>query len=124
MRPVRFAHVGEASREESVELSRAALRSSAIQLIGSGIKSVPFPKLLDAVKNILDVVLPAKLQIQKSTVPVSATEKFGAHPENRALWSSFRRYPMTRDDAGRKNELIIPPGVQFRDSRVGNPRCI
>jgi NADPH:quinone reductase-like Zn-dependent oxidoreductase len=73
--PVRFVHVGGASREESVELPGAALRSSAIQLMGSGIKSVPFPKLLDAVKNVFDAALPAKLQIQKSRVPLSAIEE-------------------------------------------------
>ncbi len=73
--PVRFVHVGGASREESVELPGAALRSSAIQLMGSGIKSVPFPKLLHAVKNVFDAALPAKLQIQKKTVPLSAIEE-------------------------------------------------
>src|SRR3984957_14468210 len=44
--PVRFVHVGGASREEEIALPGAALRSSAIQLMGSGIKSVPFAKLL------------------------------------------------------------------------------
>jgi NADPH:quinone reductase-like Zn-dependent oxidoreductase len=78
--PVRFVHVGGASREESVELPGAALRSSAIQLMGSGIKSVPFPKLLDAVKNVFDAALPAKLQIQKSTVPLSAIEEHWGAP--------------------------------------------
>jgi NADPH:quinone reductase-like Zn-dependent oxidoreductase len=78
--PVRFVHVGEASREESVELGGAALRSSAIQLMGSGIQSVPFPKLLDAVKNVLDAALRAKLQIQKNTVPPSAIEENWSAP--------------------------------------------
>jgi NADPH:quinone reductase-like Zn-dependent oxidoreductase len=69
--PVRFVHVGGASREENIELPGPALRSSAIQLMGSGIKSVPFPKLLDAVKNVLDTAVPAKLQIQTKRVPLS-----------------------------------------------------
>jgi NADPH:quinone reductase-like Zn-dependent oxidoreductase len=34
-KPVRFVHVGGASREENIELPGAALRSSAIQLMGS-----------------------------------------------------------------------------------------
>jgi NADPH:quinone reductase-like Zn-dependent oxidoreductase len=76
---VRFVHVGGASGEESIELPGAALRSSAIQLMGSGIKSVPFPKLLEAVKNVFDAALPAKLKIQTRTVPLSAIqENWGA----------------------------------------------
>jgi NADPH:quinone reductase-like Zn-dependent oxidoreductase len=71
-RPVRFVHVGGASREENIELPGAALRSSAIQLMGSGIKSVPFPKLLDSIRNVFDAVVPAKLQIATKTVPLSA----------------------------------------------------
>jgi NADPH:quinone reductase-like Zn-dependent oxidoreductase len=74
-RPVRFVHVGGASREENIELPGAALRSSAIQLMGSGIKSVPFPKLLDSIKNVFDAVVPAKLQITTKTVPLSAIEE-------------------------------------------------
>ena len=38
--PVRFVQVGEASREP-VEVPAVALRSSAIQIMGSGLKSVP-----------------------------------------------------------------------------------
>ena len=73
--PVRFVHVGGASREESIELPGAALRSSAIQLMGSGVKSVPFPKLLDSIRNVFDAVLTAKLQIAVQTVPLSAIEE-------------------------------------------------
>ena len=40
--PVRFVQVGGASCEGNIELPAAALRSSAIQLMGCGIKSVPF----------------------------------------------------------------------------------
>jgi hypothetical protein len=74
-RPVRFVHVGVASREENIELPGAALRSSAIQLMGSGLKSVPFPKLLDAIRNVFDAAAPAKLQIATKTVPLSAIEE-------------------------------------------------
>jgi NADPH:quinone reductase-like Zn-dependent oxidoreductase len=70
--PVRFVHVGGASREENILLPGAALRSSAIQLMGSGAKSVPFPKLLDAVRNVFDVAVSAKLQIATRIVPLSA----------------------------------------------------
>lgn len=73
--PVRFIHVGGASGEENIELPGAALRSSAIQLMGSGVKSVPFPKLLDSIRSVFEVVLPAKLQIATKAVPLSAIEE-------------------------------------------------
>jgi NADPH:quinone reductase-like Zn-dependent oxidoreductase len=74
-KPVRFVHTGGASREENIELPGAALRSSAIQLMGSGVKSVPFPKLLDSIRNVFDAVEPARLQIATTTVPLSAIEE-------------------------------------------------
>jgi NADPH:quinone reductase-like Zn-dependent oxidoreductase len=76
---VRFVQVGAASREENIELPSAALRSSAIQLMGSGVKSVPFPQLLDAIRNVFDAVTPAKLQIATKTVPLSAIEETWDH---------------------------------------------
>ncbi|MGD0443580.1 MAG: zinc-binding alcohol dehydrogenase family protein [Edaphobacter sp.] len=73
--PVRFVHVGGASGEEAIALPGAALRSSAIQLMGSGVKSVPLPKLLGAIKSVLEVAGPAKLQIATQTMPLSAIEQ-------------------------------------------------
>lgn len=70
--PVRFVHVGGASGQENVELPGAALRSSAIHLMGSGVKSVPFPKLLAAIRNVFNAVVPANLQIATRIVPLPA----------------------------------------------------
>jgi NADPH:quinone reductase-like Zn-dependent oxidoreductase len=72
---VRFVHVGGASREENIELPGAALRSSAIQLMGSGLKSVPFARLLDSIRNVFEAIEPAKLQIVTRTVQLSAIEE-------------------------------------------------
>jgi NADPH:quinone reductase-like Zn-dependent oxidoreductase len=77
--PVRFVQVGGASREESIELASAALRSSSIQLMGCGVKGVPFAKLLDSVRNVFDAVVPAKLQIATKTVPLSAIQDTWEH---------------------------------------------
>ena len=74
-KPVRFVHVGGASREENIELPGAALRSSAIQLMGSGVKSVTFPKLLDAIRNVFEAVAPANLQIATKRLPLSEIEE-------------------------------------------------
>jgi NADPH:quinone reductase-like Zn-dependent oxidoreductase len=73
--PVRFVHVGEAGGEHTIELPGAALRSSAITLMGSGIRSVPLPKLLDSIRNVLEAAGPAKLQIATKAVPLSAIEE-------------------------------------------------
>jgi hypothetical protein len=50
--PVRFVHEGAASGEESIDLPGAALRSSAIMLMGSGLK----PVLLQAIRSVFEVV--------------------------------------------------------------------
>jgi NADPH:quinone reductase-like Zn-dependent oxidoreductase len=72
--PVRFVHVGGASREQTIELPGAALRSSAIQLMGCGAKSVPFPRLLESVRNVFNAVVPAGLQVATKIAPLSAIE--------------------------------------------------
>lgn len=77
--PVRFVHVGGASREENVELPGAALRSSAIMLMGSGAKSVPLPVLLKAVRNVFELVGPAGLKIATKVVPLSEVAEVWDH---------------------------------------------
>lgn len=67
---VRFVQVGEASREP-VELPGAALRSSAIQLMGSGLKSVPFPKLLEAIAHTFALAAQSGLYLPTRTSPLS-----------------------------------------------------
>lgn len=72
--PVRFVHVGGASGEESIDLPGAALRSSAIMLMGSGVKSVPMPVLLQAIRSVFEAVQPAGLKIATEVVPLSEVE--------------------------------------------------
>src|SRR5580658_5297165 len=73
--PVRFVHVGGASREENIDLPGAALRSSAILLMGSGVKSVRLPVLLQAIRNVFEAVQPAGLKIATKVVPLSEVEE-------------------------------------------------
>ncbi len=68
---VRFIQVGEASRE-TVELPGAALRSSAIQIMGSGLKSVPFPRLLEAIRNTFDLAAQGGLYLPTEAVSLSS----------------------------------------------------
>jgi len=73
--PVRFVHVGGASGEDSIDLPGAALRSSSIQLMGSGLKSVPLEKLLAVIANVFSISKSANLQIATRTVPLSEVEE-------------------------------------------------
>ena len=79
-KPVRFVHVGGASREDEIALPGAALRSSAIQLMGSGVKSVPLAKLLGAIQSVFDAAAPAKLQIATRTMPLAQIEEAWGAP--------------------------------------------
>jgi NADPH:quinone reductase-like Zn-dependent oxidoreductase len=73
--PVRFVHVGGASREENIDLPGAALRSSAIMLMGSGVKSVRLSVLLQAIRSVFEAVQPAGLKIATKVVPLSEVEE-------------------------------------------------
>jgi len=73
--PIRFVHVGGASREDEILLPGVAIRSSAIQLMGSGIKSVPFAKLFGAIDSIFQAAGPAKLQIATQTMSLAQIEE-------------------------------------------------
>jgi NADPH:quinone reductase-like Zn-dependent oxidoreductase len=74
--PVRFVHVGGASREENIQLPGAALRSSAILLMGSGLKSVPMRTLLHSVESVFEAAAPAHLHIATMPVPLSEIEAY------------------------------------------------
>jgi NADPH:quinone reductase-like Zn-dependent oxidoreductase len=73
--PVRFVHVGGASGESEIALPGAALRSSAIQLMGSGAKSVPLPNLLAGIGKVFAAVGPAMLKIATKTVPLAQIQE-------------------------------------------------
>lgn len=72
--PVRFVHVGGASREENIDLPGATLRSSAIMLMGSGAKSVRLSTLLQAIRSVFEAVQPAGLKVGTTVVPLSEVE--------------------------------------------------
>lgn len=87
-RPVRFVHVGGASGG-NIELPGAALRSSAIVLMGSGLKSVPMPALLTAISNVFDACANGALTIQTRRAPLSQVME---------MW----------DDAGKDRLVFVP----------------
>jgi NADPH:quinone reductase-like Zn-dependent oxidoreductase len=81
-KPVRFVHVGASSGAE-IRLPGAALRSSAITLMGSGIKSVPLPELRQAVRGVYEASLPAGLAIATQAVPLAAVGEAWSQGSNR-----------------------------------------
>ena len=71
--PVRFVQVGAVGGDDIV-LPGAALRSSAIVLMGSGVKSVPMSGLLSAVECVFAAYVPARLSIATRAVPLADVE--------------------------------------------------
>jgi len=72
--PVRFVHVGAASGGD-IELQGAALRSSAIVLMGSGNKSIPMPRLLTSIRSLFEAFVPGRFSIRTKAVPLAEIEE-------------------------------------------------
>ena len=86
--PVRFVSVGSMSGP-AITLPSAILRSSAIQLMGSGIGSVPRRRIGVAIYHLFRIVKPAGLRIATKSVPLA---------EFRSAWverDSTRRVVLT-----------------------------
>ncbi len=87
--PVRFIQVGSSSGGD-ITLPSAALRSSSIVLMGSGLKSVAMSRLLASIKGVFDAFAPAGLQIRTKPVPLSEVEQ-------------------TWDDSGKARVVFVMP---------------
>jgi NADPH:quinone reductase-like Zn-dependent oxidoreductase len=72
--PIRFVQIGSASGSE-ITLPSAVLRSSAIELMGSGIGSTPLDRFVAAIGGLLHATLPAGCQIEVTPVPLSDVER-------------------------------------------------
>ena len=72
--PIRFVQVGSTSGPE-ITLPSAALRSSAIELMGSGIGSIPLDRFVDAIGKLLHAAKPAGFQIEATPVALSEVEQ-------------------------------------------------
>ena len=72
--PMRYVQVGSMSGAE-ISLPSAALRSSAIELMGSGIGSIPLERLVLAVDGLLQATVPGGFQIASTVVPLSQVEQ-------------------------------------------------
>ncbi|SAK97253.1 alcohol dehydrogenase [Caballeronia pedi] len=81
--PLCFAQIGSIGGD-ALELPGAALRASAITLMGSGIDSVPLPRLLKTVEEVLHAAIPARLQIATHTAPLADIASQWANAEGRS----------------------------------------
>jgi NADPH:quinone reductase-like Zn-dependent oxidoreductase len=88
--PIRFVQVGSASGSD-ITLPSAALRSSAIELMGSGIGSVPLDRLVHCISELLQATVPGGFKIAARAVRLSEVEQ--AWPND----DSTRRTVLTVD---------------------------
>jgi NADPH:quinone reductase-like Zn-dependent oxidoreductase len=88
--PIRYIQIGSASGSE-ITLPSAALRSSAIALMGSGIGSIPLDRFVHAIYGLLHATVPGGFQIAAKPVPLSEVER--AWPND----DSTRRTVLTMD---------------------------
>jgi NADPH:quinone reductase-like Zn-dependent oxidoreductase len=68
--PIRYVQIGSSSGT-NITLPSAALRSSALELMGSGIGSIPFPSLLKAIRGVLEAAPAAGFEIKTESVPLA-----------------------------------------------------
>jgi NADPH:quinone reductase-like Zn-dependent oxidoreductase len=80
--PIRVVQVGSMSGAD-ITLPSAVLRSSAIELMGSGIGSVPQHRMLAAMRSLLDAAVPARLEIATRRVPLTEVEQAWTADDNR-----------------------------------------
>jgi NADPH:quinone reductase-like Zn-dependent oxidoreductase len=72
-RPIRFVQIGSIAGAD-ITLPSAVLRSSSIELMGSGIGSVPVDRLMACIGDLLHAASPAGLKIACISKPLSDVE--------------------------------------------------
>jgi NADPH:quinone reductase-like Zn-dependent oxidoreductase len=79
--PTRFVQLGAVSGA-TITLPSAALRASAISLMGSGIGSVPLDRFVAAIGELMQAAVPAGFKIETRTYPLSEVERVWATAPN------------------------------------------
>ena len=72
--PIRFVQIGALSGAE-IALPAAVLRSSAIELMGSGIGSVPFERMLKCIGELLRAAAISGFRVAATPVPLAQFER-------------------------------------------------
>jgi NADPH:quinone reductase-like Zn-dependent oxidoreductase len=81
--PIRYIQIGSIGGAQ-VSVPGAALRSSALQLMGSGIGSVPWPRLLHAIQNVLNAAPSIGFTIATQTIPLADVTSAWTAPDSDA----------------------------------------
>ena len=81
--PIRFVQIGAVSRD-SIELPAAALRSSALQLLGSGMGSIPLPRLKATLEGVLAAAPGASFEIATEAWPLADVTAAWRRPDGGA----------------------------------------
>jgi NADPH:quinone reductase-like Zn-dependent oxidoreductase len=87
--PIRFVQIGAVSAP-NITLPSAVLRSSAIELMGSGINSISRERFVNAIGGVLQAAVSGSFQIAAQSVPLSEVE---------LAWS--------KDDSTRRTVFIV-----------------
>jgi hypothetical protein len=72
--PVRYVEIGSISGDE-ISLPSAALRSSGLVLMGSGLGSVSLRGLLGAIAAVFQAAASGNLRIKTETIPLACVEE-------------------------------------------------
>jgi NADPH:quinone reductase-like Zn-dependent oxidoreductase len=79
--PIRFVQIGSVSGS-NITLPSAVLRSSAIELMGSGINSIPRHRFVEAIGGVLQAAIPGGFQIATKTVPLAEVERVWSNDDS------------------------------------------
>jgi NADPH:quinone reductase-like Zn-dependent oxidoreductase len=80
--PIRFVQVGSMSAGE-IALPSAVLRSSALELMGSGIGSVPLKGLVEAIRGVMLAAVPCGFVMETKAVPLAQVERAWTEADSR-----------------------------------------
>ena len=71
--PIRYVQIGNASAP-TITLPGAALRANGLELMGSGLGSVPVPRLMNAIGELFQAAADGGLEFSATAVPLSGVE--------------------------------------------------
>jgi NADPH:quinone reductase-like Zn-dependent oxidoreductase len=73
-KPVRFIQIGTSSGA-NITLPGAILRSTGIELKGSGLGSVPVNRIVDGIQEVLHAAVAGRFQLETEAIPLSEVER-------------------------------------------------